>query len=85
MPTYKILFKTSGMHSPAYWCAQDNWKGSTESLDYALYAMLQFSTQFTRNWGSQSVVELDVHVVDDQDKKVASVHFDKPSEECCAQ
>ena len=79
MPTYKILFQTSAMCCPASWEAQGNWKGSTELLDYALYAMLQFSTEFAKNWASQSVVDLNVYVVDDKGNKVASVHFDNPS------
>ena len=76
---YKIFFQTSGMCCPASWEAPGNWKGSTELLDYALYAMLQFSTAFAKNWASQSVVDLNVYVVDDNGNKVASVHFDNPS------
>ena len=76
---YKVHFQTSGMHAPASWEAQDNWPGSTDSLDYALHAMLQFSTQFAKQWADESLVDLDVYVVDtNTGKNVASVHFEKP-------
>ena len=80
---YKVHFQTSGMHAPASWEAQDNWPGSTDSLDYALHAMLQFSNQFAKQWADESVVDLDVYVVDTHTgKNVASVHFEKPRWVC---
>ena len=46
---------------------------------YMPIAMLQFSNQFAKQWADESVVDLDVYVVDTHTgKNVASVHFEKP-------
>lgn len=61
---YIVQMQTSGMHAPARWEAQDNWRGSTDSLDYAMHAMLTFLDKFAAGWKAQSVVTLDVQVID---------------------
>jgi hypothetical protein len=78
---YQIYMQTSSMPNSCKFMSQGQheWEGSTDTLDYAIYSMLQLAQQFTTNWESNSNHFIDLWVHDTSTgEKMATVHVAKP-------
>ena len=81
---YQIHMQTSSMPNSCKFMSQGQheWEGSTDTLNYAIYSMLQLAQQFTKDWESSSSNFIDLWVHDTfTGEKMATVHITKPLNE----